>query len=119
MPRVQKIDKEYIHMISDDDIQVAVDWLQNNAIESAKRVAERKYLEEYRKSLKALIMKEHIDKPVTVQEREAYADQRYLMHLKALQIAIFRDEEMKFLRSAKEAKINAWQTQSANMRTKL
>ena len=56
MPRVQKIDKEYIHMISDDDIQVAVDWLQDNAIESAKRVAERKYLEEYRKSLKAILI---------------------------------------------------------------
>jgi len=106
-------------MISDNEVQESVDWLQDNAVQSAKRVAERKYLEEYRKSLKALLMKEHLDKPVSVQEREAYADQRYLMHLKALQVAIFKDEEMKFLRSSKEAKINAWQTQSANMRTKL
>ena len=61
-------------------------------------------------------MKDHLDKPVTAQEHEAYSDKRYLKHLEALRDAIHQDERHKFKRQAAEAKIMAWQTQSANMR---
>ena len=43
--------------ISEDDVQKAVDWLRDNAEACAKARATRIYLEEYRKSIKALLMK--------------------------------------------------------------
>ena len=106
-------------MINDDEIEKAVDWLKENSESSANARATRIYLEEYRKSLKALIMKEHLLIPVSAQEREAYADERYIKHLDALKIAIKQDEKMKFLRASADAKIEAWRTFQANNRTRL
>ena len=73
-------------------------------------------MEEFRKSLKALIMKEHADLPVSAQEREAYSDERYIQHLQAMQTAVKLDEKNRFLRIAAEAKIEAWRSFSANHR---
>ena len=103
-------------MIDEKEVEKAVDFLRDSSEKAALATANRKYLEEHRKILKAQIMKEHIDKPVTAQEREAYADERYQKHLGALRNAIHADEQHKFKRHAAEAKIMAWQTQSANMR---
>tara|TARA_R110000823_G_C15581897_1_gene463142 strand:+ start:227 stop:550 length:324 start_codon:yes stop_codon:yes gene_type:complete len=104
-------------MISDDEVQKSLDFLRDTADQSAKFKAERIYLEEYRKSLKALIMKQFTDLPVSAQEREAYASPRYQDHIKALQTAVFNDEKQKFLRVACEAKIEAWRSFSANHRS--
>ena len=103
-------------MISDEDVEKAIDYLRDNADNAAKARAERIYMEEFRKSLKALIMKEHIDATVSAQEREAYADPRYQTHLEALRQAVYRDEKARFMRIAAEAKIEAWRSLSANSR---
>ena len=103
-------------MISDEDVEKAIDYLRDNAENAAKARAERIYMDEFRKSLKALIMKEHIDATVSAQEREAYADTRYQTHLEALRQAVYRDEKARFMRIAAEAKIEAWRTSSANQR---
>lgn len=103
-------------MISDEDVEKAIDYLRDNADNAAKARAERIYMEEFRKSLKALIMKDHIDATVSAQEREAYADPRYQTHLEALRQAVYRDEKARFMRIAAEAKIEAWRTSSANQR---
>ena len=57
-------------MISDDEVQKSLDFLRDTADQSAKFKAERIYLEEYRKSLKALIMKHQHkkEKPMLVQD---------------------------------------------------
>ena len=104
-------------MISDDEVEKAIDYLRDNATEAAQARANRIYIEEYRKSLKAMIMKEHADIPVSAQEREAYADKRYLSHLLALQQAVKEDEYRRFLRVAAEAKIEAWRSFQANYRS--
>jgi hypothetical protein len=104
-------------IISEKEVSKALDYLRDSAAEVAKAKAERIYLEEYRKSLKALIMKDHLDISVSAQEREAYASDEYVKHLRAMQIAIERDETLRFMRIAAEAKINAWQTMSANYRS--
>ena len=103
-------------MIPDADIEKAVDWLRDNAETAAKNRAERLYLEDYSRSLKALIMSEHLAEPLGAQERHAYSDIRYRNHLEALKISIYEDEKGRFLRSAAEAKIEAWRTQQANER---
>jgi hypothetical protein len=103
-------------MISDADVEKAIDYLRDNAEDAAKARAERIYMEEFRKSLKAMIMKENVEATVSAQEREAYADPRYMKHLEALRIAVMRDEKQRFMRVAAEAKIEAWRSFSANQR---
>ena len=87
-------------MITNKDIQKAFDFLRDSAVEAAQNRANRVYMEEYRKSLKAQIMAEHNTLPVNGQEREAYKDERYLAHLDAMKEAIFEDEKVRFLMEA-------------------
>ena len=68
--------------ITDEEIDRALDFLRDNAEAAAKARAERIYVEEYRKTVKAQIMKEHDTKSAVIQEREAYADPRYATHLR-------------------------------------
>ena len=103
-------------VISEKEVEQAVDYLRDTAEEAAKCKAERIYLEEFRKSLKAIIMKESIDATVSAQEREAYADPRYISHLESMRLAVKADEKIKFLRVAAEAKIEAWRSMNANYR---
>lgn len=102
--------------ITDDEVDRALDYMRDNADEAARAKAERAYVTEYRKVLKAQIMKEHDKLSAVLQEREAYADPRYLEHLAAIRDAVFNDERMGFLREAAKTKVDAWQTQSANER---
>lgn len=102
--------------LSDTDIERALDYLRDSADEAAQARAERVYLDEFRKCLKSQIMKEHADQSGIVQEREAYADERYLRHVEALREAVHRDEKHRFLLKAAEAKIDAWRSKSANQR---
>lgn len=103
-------------MIPESDIERAVNWLASSAVQAAQARANREYMTEYRKSLKALLMREHQSLPIAAQEREAYADQRYLAHLDAMKTAIEEDERMRWLQSAAEAKVSAWQTQQRSIR---
>lgn len=102
--------------ITETDIFKALDWLRDNAEEAAQAKANRVYLEEYRKTLKAVLMKEHSTLPLAAQEREAYADPRYLVHLEGLRQAVFEEGRLNHLRTAAEAKIEAWRSQEANHR---
>lgn len=105
--------------ITDDEIDKALDYLRDNARDAAQARADRIYVEEYRKVIKAQIMKEHGDKSAVIQEREAYADPRYVAHLEAIKEAVLEDEGHRFLRAAADAKIEAWRTQSSNTRARV
>lgn len=61
-------------------------------------------------------MREHDNRPIGAQESIAYADPRYIAHLEIMKTAIEADEYHKWARTAAEAKLSAWQTQSANNR---
>ena len=104
-------------MIAEDDIERAVNWLAANASAAAKARAEREYMSEYRKSLKAKLMQSFGDKPLAAAERDAYAHPEYVLHLDAYRTAIEIDERMRWLQAAAEAKLSAWQTQQRSLRT--
>jgi chromosome segregation ATPase len=106
-------------MISDEDVERALDHLRDSATKAARARAERAYIEEFRKTMKAQIMKEHATLPLGAQEREAYDDARYRQHLEALKEAVYADEYHRFMREAANAKIEAWRTQCSNERAKL
>lgn len=103
-------------MISDDEAEKAVDYMRDNARKTAQAVANSEHMQEYRKVLKARIMREHSDLPLGAQEREAYADSRYEQHIKAAQTAAEEAEYQEWMMTAAEAKLSAWQTQSRNAR---
>ena len=103
-------------MITDDEAEKAVDFLRDNARKTAQAKANSEYMQEFRKVLKARIMREHAEMPLGAQEREAYADPRYDLHLKSLQTAIEESEYQEWMMAAAESKISAWQTQSRNTR---
>lgn len=104
-------------MIQDDDIEKAVDYLQNNSTKASKAKAERVYMEEYRKVVKSQLMRENDDKTLGAQEAIAYADPRYTQHLKVMRDAIEADEYHRWMLTAMEAKIEAWRTQQSNARS--
>jgi len=106
-------------MISEEEVERAVHFLRDHAEKAAIAKANRISLEESRKSLKAVIMREHPDLPIAKAEAEAYADERYRVHLEGLKQAVYEEEKLRLLLRAAEAKIHAFQTLSANLRGKL
>lgn len=104
-------------MITDEEVERAVDWLRDNAEEAAQARADRVHLEQFRKSKKAMLMKDCNESSIGAQEVYAYAHQEYLALLDGLKEAVKRDAKMQFLREAAAAKIEAWRTMNANMRS--
>ena len=96
----------------------AVDFIIRNAGDYSKAKAQRVYLEEFRKTKKALLMKDAMAKyeAANAQEREAYAHPEYQELLKGLQEAIEIEEELKWKLEAAKMRFQAWQTESANNR---
>ena len=98
------------------DPQSAVEQMWKTAPRLAKAKGELVYLEEYRKSLKAILMKSSKEKTSAAQETEAYAHTDYIKHLAGLQAATESYEALRWQMVALEAAIDIWRTQSANDR---
>lgn len=96
----------------------AIDFIFQNAPEYAKAKAERVYLEEFRKTKKALLMKAAMSKyeAVGAQEREAYAHPEYQELLKGLQAAIEIEEELKWKLEAARLRVDVWRSEEASAR---
>lgn len=106
-------------MISDTEAEKALDYLRDNATKAAQARANRIYVEEFRKTIKAQLMKESADLALGAQEREAYSDPKYVQHLNAIREAVEQDEYFRWMLSAAEAKLEAWRTQSATKRAEM
>jgi hypothetical protein len=103
-------------MSSERDPHKAVDYIIANANKFAKAKAERVYLEEYRKSLKALLMKRSLEESIGAQEREAYAHQEYRDLLQGLKSAVEVEEKLRWDLIAAQARVEIWRTEQANLR---
>ena len=110
---IGKIMKE---IISDDDVQKALDYLRLNAPKAAQARANKVYMEEFRKTVKAQLMTVYSALPVNAQEREAYRSKAYTDHLTALKDAVYQDELNRWGMVAATSTIEAWRTQNANRR---
>lgn len=95
----------------------AVDFLLKNAPAYAKAKAERIYLEQYRKSLKAILFTKDIGKTVADREAASYAHPDYLAVLEGLREAVEMEEELRWKMVAAEARIAVWRTQEATNRS--
>lgn len=98
------------------DPNKAVDFIRDNGKNFAKAKAERIYLEEYRKSLKAILMKRSGENAVNAQEREAYAHPEYQDLLKGLREVVEAEEALRWQMVAAEARVEVWRSQEASNR---
>lgn len=97
----------------------AIDYIIANAPKYAKAKSERIYLEEFRKTKKALLMKDAMQagyESAAAQEREAYAHEEYQKLLCGLAIAIEQEETLKWMLTAAQMRSEVWRTESANER---
>ena len=108
-------------MTKEIDIHDAVDFLYTHGKKYAEAKAQRIYLEEFRKSQKAMLMKKAIaEKRATssaAAEMEAYADGAYVELLKGLEAAVEREEELRYALISAQARIDCWRSEQANNRT--
>jgi hypothetical protein len=98
------------------DPHKAVDYIIANAKKFAKAKAERVYLEEFRKSLKAILMKRSLEETIGAQEREAYANEEYKSLLEGLRDAIEIEESLRWDLIAAQARVEIWRSEQANLR---
>ena len=106
--------------MSDKSINDAVDFLYTHGAKFAEAKAHRVYLEEFRKSKKAILMKEAISdgraKSSAAAEMEAYADSDYIELLEGLKAATASEEALRWGLISAQARIEIYRTQSANDR---
>ena len=97
----------------------AADEIRRLAKTYAKAKSERAYLEQFRKSKKALLFSSAPDGTVQAKESYAYSHPEYIQLLEGLRDAIAIEEEAKFRLRAFELRIEIWRTQCANNRKEL
>ena len=105
--------------MSDTDVkdpELAIEYIFKHGKRYAQARANRIYAEEYRKSLKAIIMKRSVETAVNAQEREAYSNPEYLELLKGLQEAVAVEEELRWKLVAAQARIEVWRSLEATKR---
>ena len=98
------------------NIYKCLDYIRDHAKQYAQAKANRVYLEEYRKALKATLMSQHIGEPVNAQERYAYAHPDYTLLLEGIKEAIEQEENLRWKLIAAQAKIEVFRTLEANKR---
>ena len=98
------------------DPNKAVDYILANAGKFAAAKAQRVYLEEFRKSKKAILMAQSTDKAAVTREQYAYSHEDYLALLGGLKAAIEVEEKLRWDLIGAQARIEIWRTQSANNR---
>lgn len=101
------------------DPQAAVDYMIAKSGEYAQAEANKVYMEEMRKTIKAQMMIEAEElghKTAAMQEREAYASVVYKTHLEALKTAVEEREKLRWMLIAAQARIDVWRSQNASNR---
>ena len=105
--------------MSEIDPQAAVDYMVAKAGEYAQAEANKVYMEEMRKTIKAeqMIEAEALGhKTAAMQEREAYASEKYIRHLELLRTAVEERERLRWMLIAAQARIDVWRSQNASNR---
>ena len=94
----------------------AIDYIIQNAGKFARAKANRVYIEEFRKSKKAILMQLSGQKVISAQERDAYAHDEYVELLEALREAVEIEEKLRWDLIAAQARVEVWRTEQANNR---
>ena len=102
-------------MISEADVEKAVDYLRSSAQEAAQARANMKHLAEFLKSKRAQLKLTKSGSNAAAED-QALADPGYLEVLEGYKVAVERDSFHQFKREAASALIDAWRTMASNAR---
>jgi hypothetical protein len=103
-------------MISDSQVEAALDYLRDTAKEAAIARAQAKTLEKYVGVVEAEQKQVSRGMSNAAAQDAARSSPEYKQSLDAWQEAVRRDAEFSMLREAASARIEAWRTQSSNLR---
>ena len=98
------------------DPNKAVDYIIKNAPLFANAKANRVYIEEFRKSKKALLMAQSTESAANAREQFAYSHPEYVELLQGLKAAVETEERLKWEMVAAQARIEIYRTQEASNR---
>lgn len=98
------------------DPNKAVDFILQTAPKFAAARAQRVYLEEFRKSKKAILMGQSAEKSAVAREQFAYAHAEYIELIEGLKAAVEEEEGMRWQLVAAQARVEIWRTQEASNR---
>ena len=105
--------------MSDEAIERRLQELRETAKKYAAAVAQKEYLEEFKKSKLAMLMKKHERdgfKTTAAQEREARADADYLGLLDGLKVATEAAEGLRWELKIAEIGAEVWRTKESSRR---
>lgn len=103
-------------MISDAEVEKAIDYIRDNSGAAAKAKADRLHIEVFRKSKHAILFGQSPEKTVAASDAWAYAHPDYIELLEGYKVAIEQDERLKWLMEAAKLKVEVWRTVQANQR---
>ena len=94
----------------------AVDYIIANASKFSRAKAQRVYLEEFRKTKKALLMAESTESAANAREQYAYAHPEYQELLSGLREAIEIEEKLRWDLIAAQTRVEIWRSEEATAR---
>lgn len=103
-------------MITEDQVDKAVNFIHQNARNAANAKATREYLDDFTKHLESRLARDSGESSVSAREMIARASEEYVAHLKELRLAIEKDEEYRNLIKAAEIIFDKWRTEQSNQR---
>jgi len=98
------------------DPHKAIDFLLKNAEKYAHAKAQRVYLEEFRKSKKALLMNQCDEKAANAREQYAYSHPEYLEVIEGYRAAVEVEETLKWQLIGAQLRVEVYRTQEASNR---
>lgn len=98
------------------DPNKAIDYLISVSGKHAEAKAQRVYLEQFRKTKKALLMNECEATSEGARERYAYAHPSYQEVIDGLREAVVQEETFKFKIIAAQLRVEVWRSKNANNR---
>lgn len=96
----------------------AILYIQQNASKYAQAKANRVYIENYLKTVKAQLMAEE-DGTLGAKEIYAYAHDSYKAQLEALREAVSQEEHLRYMLDAAKLKVEIWKTLQFNQRAEM
>ena len=103
-------------MITENDVDKALIHMRAEAANIGKAKADRVYLDQFRKSKKALLFNQAPDGTIADKENYAYSHPEYLGVLDGLREAVETEETLRWKMVAAEAYVEVWRTQEASNR---
>jgi len=98
------------------DPNEAIDYMVKHSAEYAQAKSQVTYLEEFRKSKKAMLFSAAIGNTIADKDNYAYSHPEYLAVLDGLKEAVEKAETLRWMLVAAQARVDVWRSQEASNR---